>query len=443
MPKNYTKKNGSSFKPDPKKFLFNVDTLYFSASAVNYEYVLSSGLRDLLERGKEQAGKFKDPLTIELELPNYENPIVFEVQATGKTSYSYQIRNHDFAIYFQAHEHENQYPLYVHINQFKLWKDGVIQSYQESLEMLFLLGFEVQTCKPSRIDLCCHSDQFDWILTDLGSFDFPQNMNKPDFFRLDPSTMKFETVMFGNRSRYQMRVYNKYAELFKKNKFHFLQVYEQYGMIPEKVWNVEFEIHRGFLKGLKVDGKLDYFDDMDNLLTEKGLSTLWTMMSTDKFVHHSPFWKVLQLGNEKDENAKCKFYQSNHYITRVKEIDDSFDREVPQIFGRLQKFAVNEDVELGQEEEVAVSKLYDMVSDYLDDPKVFEYTYKKYVKEFMEQKFNQALIKYLHEKEGYEKKKGISFSDRVQDKKSKYVDAEINKTVKKNKKNSRFMGKND
>lgn len=338
MPKAYTKQNGkNAFIPDEKRFLFNVDTLYYSAFSVNYNEVMQDGLLLDLEVGKEHASKFEGDLhTIDVKLPRYNHNIIFEILPNGKTAYSYQIRNEDFAFYFAKENSGSNFPIYVQLNQFKLWKDGVVNAYMETLEILALLGFKVLQCKPSRIDLCCHSDQFQWLVTDLKKLSSPINTSQPDFFKLNPLTMEFETVMYGKRNYNQLRIYNKTTELFAKQKYHFLQVYEEYGLTGE-VWNIEFEIHRKFLKNISVDGEKDFFDSMDNLISEKGLSILWTEMTNNRFSHSSPFWKTLQKGD------KQKFYSTNSYMTRIKDIDDSKDREASQILGRLKKFVLNKE----------------------------------------------------------------------------------------------------
>ncbi|GAC41457.1 transcriptional regulator, partial [Paenibacillus popilliae ATCC 14706] len=45
MPQNYSKPKGSrrgqkQFKPDPEKFLYNVDTLWYTFDALNYDAVM-------------------------------------------------------------------------------------------------------------------------------------------------------------------------------------------------------------------------------------------------------------------------------------------------------------------------------------------------------------------------------------------------------------------
>ncbi len=97
----------------------------------------------------------------------------------------------------------------------------MINAYAESLGVLMSFGFATGKAKMNRIDFAVHSDQWKWILDDLKTFEYPRNFkddNKPDFFRLDPCSGEFETVYFGNRTRLQLRIYNKTKEIMKKEK---------------------------------------------------------------------------------------------------------------------------------------------------------------------------------------------------------------------------------
>ena len=447
MPKNYTRPNGkTNMIPDPKRFLYNVDTLYYSATAENFSAVMDNGFRELMEEMKEKAGRFEDEqFTISINLPNYQNEIALAVQPNGKTSYSYQVRNEDFAFYFMRHENEGTFPIYVQINQFKLWKDGVREAYQESLYILAELGFYVSGAKPSRIDLCCHSDQWQWLATDLKKFEFPKGMYHPDYFRFDVNTMKFETVMFGNRSRNQMRLYNKSAELFAKKKYHFLDVYKrEFGIDDvndlDTVWNIEFEMHRKFLKEFVVDGQQGFFDSMDNLLSQDGLNLLWSEMTKKRFIHHSPFWRQLQKGDKK------KFFSTNKYMDRVKDIDDSLDRETSQVFGRLQKFAVNKDIEENYEFDEAQNTFINHAELYIEknDQKLVRNMVneimgnedlKNLCEDAIRKKLQFAFMAFEDKMNEKAKKRKFDpyrkFTSSVNDKRSRYVDKEINSYIKK------------
>ena len=72
MPISYTKPKGHDrngnprFEPDPKKYLYNVDTFWFNVGADNYQDVLNNGLRDLLIEGRNYIMDTDEPMWYEL-----------------------------------------------------------------------------------------------------------------------------------------------------------------------------------------------------------------------------------------------------------------------------------------------------------------------------------------------------------------------------------------
>jgi hypothetical protein len=376
MPASYTKKAGSSggkakYAPDPGRFVFNVDTLWYTYDAWNYDEVMASGLMQTLLEGKELAEEGNPEFT-QVKLDAYEYPATFQIEAGGQRPiYAYQVRNQDMAIFFaKKRRNDGTFPIKVQINQFKLWELGARDAFLESLEVLTGMGFAYENSKPNRIDLCVHSDQFQWTLDDLSGMDYPRNVaddNKPDVLRIDPDTRIFETAYFGDRTRLQLRIYNKSVEIKKKGKDYFNQIYLDKGMNPDKVWNVEFEVHRDWLKGLAnhETGEENVFDSMDFLLHLDGLSMLWSHLVGSKFVHKSAFWKILQKGDP------YQFAECRDHLFRLKDIDTTKKREVAQIRGRLQKLILDtEDLPEDADLMVEAMKVFQvMFHEYEEDKK--------------------------------------------------------------------------
>ncbi|MCP3781716.1 MULTISPECIES: hypothetical protein [Paenibacillus] len=347
MPAAYTKKAGSTrgkrkFVPDPKRFVFNIDTLWYTYDAENYDEVMQDGLFNTLQVGRDLAedGGLPDPIRVQLN--RYETPAFFNIEPNGQRPiYYYQIRNNDMAFFFaKKRRNDGTFPIKVQINQFKLWELGVRDAFLESLEVLAGLGFIHEASKPSRIDPCVHSDQFQWTLDDLVDLDYPRNpqkTNKPSCINIDPYTREFETAYIGDRSRLQLRIYNKSIEIERKGKDYFRDIYIDRGMDPDRVWNIEFEIHRDWMKGFAnvETGETNIFDSMDFLLRLDGLSMLWTHLF-HAFTHKSAFWKIVQKGDPK------QFVECRDHLFRLKDIDTTKEREIAQIRGRLQKLILNE-----------------------------------------------------------------------------------------------------
>lgn len=395
MPANYTQKNGLSssgkqqFKPDSSHYLYNIDTFWYNIDADNYEQIMSDGLRDKLIDGRTYTLDNGDSQTIEINLSTYENPLLFEIMAGQPPLYQYSIRNEDIAIYFSKVARVDNMPIKVQINQFILWEKGLSGAYSESLQLLIALGFKIGQAKLNRVDFAVHSDQFNWNFSDFKSFVYPRNIaddNKPTWWKLCPETGEFESVYYGSRKYCQLRIYNKSKEIKVRGKHHFTEMYERIGINAENVWNVEIEVRRDFIKECKDIFDNRMFDDLDKVINNNLLSELWSYLMT-MYSHNSAHWTQLSKG------AKGKFEKIEHTVTRVKDIDWSTDREVAQIYGRLQKFLI-----------ATEHDTIDMA-----------------VKSFLEKAFE------------YEKKKERVFKKEVNDKKKMYHDENINSFANVNK----------
>lgn len=399
MPPSYTKSKGSRrgqplYTPDADKMLFNVDTFWYTVDVENYDAVMDDWLRERLNAGRNALEDGEDLEFIEIVLEDYENPLLFEIGKGQKPVYAYQIRNNDFAFYFTKRKRDDKtYPIKVQINQFVLWDKKVIGAFLESQMILMNLGFVLGNAKGNRIDLCCHSDQFQWNAEDLKSsvFSFPRNIAKdnfPNWYKLNPDTGEFETVEFGDRKRCATRIYNKSLEIEKKRKSYFKDIYAQKGMNPEKVWNIEFELHRDLLKEFihPTEGTPGYFDDINNLLSVEGLSYLWTWLTKYQFTHLSKFWSILQNGDPE------QFIVTGDYVIRAKDIDSTVYREFKQIRGRLKKFIITQEVEHGSMMNEAISRFYAMYQEVEEEEKLdYEEEVNKARQKYHDKKINGLL----------------------------------------------------
>ncbi|MGF0472463.1 replication initiation protein [Lysinibacillus fusiformis] len=400
MPPTYSMKNGVTskgtqrFKPDPKKYLYNIDTLWLNVGAVHYDTVMDYALRDILISGRESRNDDGENTAIEVEIEGYENPVLFEVHGGNPPLYQYSLRNDSMAIYFAKSDRKNgQLPMRVQINQFPLWEKGVEGAYFEAMAVLKALMFNVTDVKLNRVDFAVHSDQFKWTFWDMDSFNYPRNIkddNKPNFFKLDPDTGEFGTMMVGDRSRLAIRIYNKTKEIEDKQKFYFYDLYRKKEMDIHNIWNIEIECRRPFLKELVEEHTEDkkIFDDFNYCLANDGLSKLWSLLMR-KYNHNSTHWGML---NKLDKHFR---FNDVHGLTVEKDTAASFEKEVPQILGRLSRAVITEkDMSLGN----AIKKLYEAIPEY----------------------------------EERQKRKGknvVTFEERVMEKKSLILNKEINSTI--------------
>lgn len=424
MPSKYTKKNGTRngvqrYIPDLKHYLYNIDTLWLNVGSHWYDDVMDFGLRDTLIAGRSARQDDGDIETVvECKLEGYENPIRFEVMSGNPPLYQYSIRNDSMAVYFAKSDRKNgQLPMRLELNQFLLWEKGVEGAYFEGISVLKALGFMPDEVRLNRVDFAVHSDQFEWTLADMATFDYPRNIkddNEPNYYKLNAVTGRFGTMMQGDRSRLAIRIYNKSKEIEDKKKYYFYELYERNGIDPDKVWNIEIECRRPFLNhlcGLAEDEQASQdevedgqageeiknkqqlkkmFDDFNYCLVNDGLSKLWTLL-LEKYSHDSAHWRMLS------KFDKHFAFQKVHGLTVEKDIKSDFDKEIPQILGRLSTAVLTEkNITL----EHAIQILYKKIPEYEDKLRA-------------------------------KGKKIVTFEERVNDKKSKINNEDINSTIRK------------
>lgn len=415
MPSLYSKPNGYTsagtkrFKPDSKKYLYNIDTFYYNCRSHYYGQVMDKGLREKLIEGRSFSADNNNNMTLEIKIPTYENPLIFKIMPGNPPAYQYSIRNDSMAIYFTKNELESGSHMRVQINQFVLWEKGFIGAYEESLEVLKSLGFLPYEKKINRIDFAVHSDQFIWTLKDIETFEYPLNISKdnfPNFVKLNPISGAFNTVNFGDRSRLYLRIYNKSKEIEAKKKYYFNEIYREYGMDVDNVWNFEIEVHRPYLKDLVELDQDDEFkkiyNDLDYCIENDGISKLWTHLIS-KYNHDSAHWSVLKQGDKNKFN-----FTTNSNLEIVKDIHSNYERELNQIAGRLMIGVLDQE----------------------------DYSLENALEVFKE--------KYLR---GNEHEKSIEFLDKVEMKKQNIQSQSINKTILKqrmrNQNNMRNLDKSD
>lgn len=363
VPQNYTKKNGFTaagvqrYKPDPKKYLHNIDTLWLNVDSYYYDKVMDMGLRNMLIAGRAALqDDGDDEFFVECKLANYENPLLFAVMGGNPPLYQYSLRNDSMAIYFSKNRRDNQLPMRVQLNQFLLWEKGVEAAYEEALCVLKTFGFLPSEVRINRVDFAVHSDQFQWTIHDMATFDYPRNIkddNQPNYYRLDAVTGRFGTMMQGARERLAIRIYNKSKEIEDKQKFYFYELYARHGMDVDKIWNIEIECRRPFLKDLAEDDEslVKIFDDFDYCLANDGLSKLWSALM-NKYTHDSAHWRMLHTLTDHFT------FKPVHGLTVVKDKVSDFERELPQILGRLAVAVVTEeDYTLDRAIEILKSKI--------------------------------------------------------------------------------------
>ena len=230
----------------------NIDSLFYSIDIKDFEKENEQFL-NLLELMKLQAKAD----TMQDTFFDYKT-YCFKILPNGLRFHSYILHNEIMSISISAHRstNENNFPVAIRLKSSFLWQHGYLQAYEDSINILHdIFNGEFIKEKVSRADLCCHTDNINLTLDDLSNF--RGTFKKNEFFL---TNRKLSGITFGTftEKNFMCRIYNKSLEIKTSGKSWFNEIWENKGMDIDKVWNVEFQVGRGFFKEHNIETVMDF-----------------------------------------------------------------------------------------------------------------------------------------------------------------------------------------
>lgn len=309
-----------------------IDTLIASVDIEHYDDVIDT-LTEKLEKAKNEA---KQALTdnsnklITLQIGD----MTFQVLPNGKRGYAYILHNDFYEIDIAQYRNRNVdfYPINIKIKSNCLWSYGPNGAWNYILHWIQESIGDISTNKISRLDLCCHTDQFFLQEEDITKFKGRYYTDTVYHFRRKLNAMTFGSSATG---KLYCRIYDKHLEVVqKKLKKWFFDIWKNEGLNPEKVWNVEFQISREFLADHHITTVEDAF---------QRLKSLWE--------HCTRHWLVkIELDN--DNISRCSInplweqiqgvfdeFQSRPLIKREKQLRHDAESMIPSTFGNITTYA--------------------------------------------------------------------------------------------------------
>lgn len=308
--------------------IFNIDTLEVSFDVIDYEKMLVKYV-DELEVCKELSKKH---LYNNLDDREYIkiNDLEFQVMASGARGYAYLLHNDLFELRLSRYRSNMKsfYPVVVKFKSQLLWEMG-ITSYSYIADFIRTAFNDFTETKVGRVDFALHIDGLNFKVTDIDCF--VGRFRKDSLKRCD---RKVETLYFGSRNTNKClcRIYNKTREVLEtRSKYWFFDIWDKSNMVITNTWNVEFELHRDFLK----ECKINTWDELrDNI------SSLWHYLTHDwiRYVdilsasriencNTMEVWEYIQTG--------CKQFELNGYIRRELQRLRDTNKYVPSAMGYL------------------------------------------------------------------------------------------------------------
>lgn len=320
-----------------------IDTLCATIDVRNYGYVdfeqqLNIDIIPYLEQQKSEAK------TQSSQNMNYKHIIQignqsFQLLQNGSKGYAYILHNDAFEIKLAQHRstNENFYPIFIKVKQEYLWSKGVQASWDIVKEWVTQNIGEIKANKVSRIDLCCHTDELQLQDHDIETFAGRYHLDTIYRFKRQISNMVFGS---GSTGKIICRIYDKTLEVTqKRQKLWFFDIWKSKGLDSSKVWNVEFEISRDFMKEIKLDSVEDTLDN---------LKSLW------KYCTHS--WLVKkQIDRTRIENCTVDerwesiqqaydSFEGKGLVSREKQLETAALALIPGTIGHITSFAARADI---------------------------------------------------------------------------------------------------
>lgn len=338
-----------------------IDTLLFFIDIENYDDIIDT-LTTKLDKKKEEAKEAirnNSSKIVSIEIGS----MTYEVLPNGKKGYAYILHNDLYEVDIAEYRSRNKdfYPIFIKIKSECLWSYGPYQAWTNVCQWVLDNIGNITDEKISRIDLCCHTDEFC-----IASDDLVENF-KGQFYTQTAYwyRRKVNAMTFGSSASNKIfaRIYDKVLEINqRKSKKWFYEIWKNAGMNCGKVWNIEFQINREFMKDRNINSVNDAFNNIGSIWEYCTIQWLLKInLDNERSTRCSINEKWLQI-------QKCfKEYDSKPLIKREKQLNMDAEAMVPATYGNITTFAAK----LGMKDPAMVLKqLHNRGEEYLKSKKL-------------------------------------------------------------------------
>lgn len=308
-----------------------IDTLTAFIDIKEYEEQ-AAGFLNILEEKKSKA-KIRQANNEEAELLEIDN-MTWQVLSNGKEGYAYILHNELYELDFAQFRSKNKsfFPVFIKIKSQALWSMSPAYAWKHICSWISNNIGEILIDRISRIDLCCHTDEF--YLENSETADFKGQFYIDNTYRY---RRQISAIYFGSSSTGKVygRIYDKTLEVAqKKQKTWFYDIWQNAGMNIEKVWNIEFQVSREYLKEHCIDSVHDAFERLGTMwqyCTEYWLVKIVPDNANISRCSIDDRWKPIQ--------GAFEGYENKPLIDREKQLCADADAMIPSLFGTFTSFA--------------------------------------------------------------------------------------------------------
>jgi hypothetical protein len=245
--------NNRYFDYKSKKFIHNIDSLYYSVKVKN-DWSYDQGVQlflTFLDGYREQALKSFEPLVL---FQNDEKLSVlgteFIMNGIGFKPYTYDIQKVDkYTMFIMGYELNKDTPhILLQLRSQNLWLEGEYKAVEESIKdlekILSIFGIEIESVQENRIDYAYHTN----YIQDPTNFFQPKNFN-----RMQKSRFKDWSVRGEFKGEFEVETdYLTFGSLKSNNVF--LRIYDKTKEVIEQGYK------QFFIKIWYLENMISYFD---------------------------------------------------------------------------------------------------------------------------------------------------------------------------------------
>lgn len=224
-----------------------VDTLEFGVDIEDYDKKVDRLLRTL-ERMKIDAQQKGCPLAMEV------GGVTVEVQPSGARFYSYRLTSGDFVVCMASRQFGETPPIHVKLYSAFLWGLGGSEAQRRFMEWLrMFVGWSESGTRVSRVDIAVDTDEVDFAERDLDRVISRARMRQKEcVVESVREGKRFTGFIIGRGNPLLCRIYDKGNEIRRSGKVWFEALWKERGWKGDRrVWRIEFQIRRGFLREIR------------------------------------------------------------------------------------------------------------------------------------------------------------------------------------------------
>ncbi len=318
----------------------NIDTIYVLIDINNYEKCCMKIL-EFLEKEKEKAklnlvsnANSKHLVTI--------NEMPFELLSNGTRGYAYILHNSGYEVKIAQFKSKIKsfMPIQIRISAEYLWSMGLERAWKIISNWIELTFGKIKENKISRVDLCMHTSDIDYITN--YEISYKGKFKKDSINVLNYTHKKINSITFGTRKGKNIycRIYNKTLEIKEtKTKSWFIDIWKRNNLDVNNVWNLEFELKSEFLREFKIKT----IEDL-----QKSLKDIWEYCTKEWLVKIDRTNTRTERCNINEQWLEVQKSYDNFntigLIKRKKQLQMDADTLLPNIVGNITSYSARKNI---------------------------------------------------------------------------------------------------